>query len=56
MALRRKFGGKVYEFHIQTHLWGRANSIADKMRKEGYLARVVEVDILTWEVWIREKK
>jgi len=56
MALKRKFGGKVYEFHTQVHNWGRANNIAAKMRKEGYLARVVEVDTLTWEVWIREKK
>lgn len=53
MAFTKKFNGKIYHFQSQYHNWGRANAHAERLRKKGHLARVVEIDILTWEVYAR---
>ena len=53
MALTRKFNGKQYQFDTQHHNEMRAQSRAERIRKAGGLARVVKVDSLTWEVWVR---
>lgn len=51
MALIRKFNGKLYHFDTQHHNEARAQSRAERIRKDGELARCVKVDSMTWEVW-----
>lgn len=53
MALTRIFNGKKYHFDTQHHNKQRAQARADRIRKDGGLARVVKVDSMTWEVWER---
>lgn len=54
MALKRKFGGKMYYFDAQYHNEGRAYARAEALRKQGFKARVKKVDFMTWEVWARD--
>ena len=53
MALTRKFNGKLYHFDTQHHNESRAQSRAERIRKDGGLARVVKSGLLTWEIWVR---
>jgi len=52
MALRRKFGKHYYDFDTQYHNEARAYARAEKLRREGNKARVIKVDMLTWEVYV----
>jgi len=53
MALHRTFNGKKYYFDTQHHNEARAQSRAERIRKDGGLARVVKIGLLTWEIWVR---
>ena len=53
---KRKFDGETYALHELGMTKTEADSMAQKMRKKGYKARVVKTTVYRWAVYIKRKK
>lgn len=49
--MAKVFDGRIYYFDSQNYNKARAQGHAERLRKQGFLARVVEAEKGTWQIW-----